>query len=406
MSPKVRLPSLSLEDWQGIEGLPEYEHRAFLETITGDVLLVSKPVNPEFLKYLRDDLGMAQDVKIIVVNGHGNNLAQRAANDPQILSQLRDFADQGFVLDPFIVGPDEEFLARAVGMAMLGDSDIAMSFGTKSAFRKICRQQKVPIAEGFEDLFGADHVIEAVAELFRNCDRVVIKGDYGASSAQNRVIRKTSDWPSEVRKACSEMNFKQGVVEVWLDKVQSSPSGHFFINGNEPQRLFGPWRQTLMGENQTYAGTSYPAGLTAEQENELWNCGMRLARAFRAVGYQGHLGFDFMHRLNIFGCEANARKGGVHYVRKFTKLQGIDPCKMIWGRDVKHPALQKFAGDNFNRLLDLVKDLKYSVKNQCGLAFYNDGLLKLGKIQLIIVADDQQEADYYFNSLLVRLAQL
>lgn len=403
---KIRVHSMSLNDWRDIPGMENYEGRVLIASGPQDTVFLSKMPSKVYLKYREENLGMTNK-EIRVVKGTGNNLAEKLISDEENVKFIRENFPKETILDTFIVSPIEESLAKKIGLKILGNSKTAMTLGSKSGFRHAAKESQVTVPDGFEDLCSLAEVRDALLKIFETYEKAVIKGDHGASSIQNIVISRSKDWEKKLTLAIESIKFPV-VVEGWIEEIYSSPSVHFYINGNGNIRSFmGPWEQSLNGENRAYCGTTYPASLPESLKERLWENGWRLARYYQKAGYVGHFGFDFIVTADnrVIGVECNARKGGVYYPRKFADFQGLNEDYIIYARDLKSEKLQ---GIDFENVLKNFADILYSQSKKTGVVFYNEGLLEIGKIQTIIVDKVDKSKDladnYYWKELNRRLS--
>ncbi|MFZ5365527.1 MAG: hypothetical protein ACOZBH_05040 [Patescibacteria group bacterium] len=395
--------AISDKNWSGIHSVEKYEFRVIVSAPKDqeNIYVFSEAPDEEYLAYRRDYLGYQIDQEqFFVASGHGRHLAERVLNDHPLVERLKGMLPQGSIMDTFTVGPAEERLAERMGMRLIGKTADA-NLGSKSNFRRLVKQSGFQVAPGHECLTSSLEVIGAAAELFdRGARRVVVKGDFGASSSQNQLFESDENWVEKVERFLDDISFSGGVVEEWIENVEISPSTHYQLNGRAVQQP-GPWEQVLRGRNRVYAGATYPARVSQKLAREIKRQGLAIAGLFSDLGVEGALGFDCVvtNSGQIIWSEANVRKGGVTFIRDFAVVQNVID-RVIWGLDLVDERLMNMS---FGEVLKKTKPLLFrstdSDSQKEGVVFYNVGCLSKGKIQLIIVAKTVEEAQFYWTML-------
>jgi len=404
--PRVFVHAISNPNWKGIHAVEKYEQRILVcSPRKGKVVFVfSEKPDPDFMQYRRDYLGYSGDEIMIITQGKGEHLGERLLNDRRSIGFLKSLVPKGTVIETFTAGPTEEKLAKKLGFTMIGGPEHE-KLGSKSRLRQLAKQMGLKVSPGFEFAEDVNEVIEAAEQLFEaGVETVVVKGDYGASSSQNAKFTRSEGWQNNIRRFCYHIEFQAGAVEEWIDDVEISPSTHFMLNGKaiaEP----GPWEQVLRGQTKIYAGAKYPAQVSDEIAEQIRSQGLKLAEGYNELGYKGPLGFDTIVRQNgdILWSDVNARQGGVTFIRNFAVEQQL-LHKVVWGLDIVDDRLRYYT---FKQVLKKAKALLYDYqkKEQGGVVFYNVGCLSEGKIQVIIVADNEPEANYNWRLVNKRLLE-
>ncbi len=408
---------MSEPNWKHIPGIQNYEKRVLhVAPLEGQsiFLLSSMPPN-SYLEYRRNYLGYGNENLheiFIVPKADGKHLGEKLLADSATLHHLMSLADPAEALfDVFIVSDFEERFAQETGYKILGRASNERN-GRKSNFRTIAKEIGVKVADGEEFLQDVKEVIDASKLLFRKgAKQVVMKEDKGASSTENFRFDSSAGWQDKVKRFYDRIQFNSGVVEEWLAGVEVSPSIHFMVNG-KVMPLPGPWEQILIGDIRTYGGAIYPARIPVYNKAQMLEEGMEFAREYNRLDHEGDIGFDTVivfrnGRHTLTWIEANARKGGVTFIREFARVQGVLD-KVIYGIDMNHKNLCDMP---FSRLLELCTGILFDQQNKKGVAFYNPGLLnkneeadyKGGKIQCVMVADSFAEAERFLDELLIRI---
>jgi len=408
---------MSEPNWKHIPGIQNYEKRVLhVAPLQGKSIFLLSSMPPDsYLQYRRTHLGYGNEnlhEYFIVPRARGRHLGEKLLADQPTLDHLMSLANPANAhFDVFIVSDFEEIFARETGYRILGRASNERN-GRKSNFRTIAKQIGVNIADGEEFLQDVKEVIDASRLLFRKgANQVVMKEDKGASSTENFKFDRSVGWQDKVKLFYDEIQFHSGVVEEWLEGVAVSPSIHFLVNGKVVP-LPGPWEQILVGDIRMYGGAIYPARIPAYNKAQMFEEGLEFANEYNRLNHQGDIGFDTVivpgqGKHHLTWIEANARKGGVTFIREFARVQKVLD-KVIYGIDIEHKNLINMP---FSKLLEICEGILFDQQNKKGIAFYNPGLLNVdkdaeyegGKIQCVIVADSFAQAERFLDELLIRI---
>jgi len=395
-------------NWIGIPGVEAYEQRVLIASNPGDLIVLSSPVDDSYFKYLHQFLEI-EPFEIVVARGQGSSLIQRLVSNKEQVECLRSLVQEkgSDFMDTFVISEQEMNLSKKLSVPLLGSSELSRYMGSKSGFRQLAGQTDVMIPPGYENLKSEKEIIKAAEKLFqKGFSQIVVKGDWGASAVQNRVFDRRGDWQQRILEFIRKAGMFSATVEAWLDSdVKGSYTVRYFLNSKVVTRP-GPWQQMLQGENKAYCGVSYPASVSKKLEERINLVGRKLANHYHECGYRGDLGFDLISLKNddVLGIECNARKGGAYYPRRFAKKKGVfESQKVIFAYDFYDPEIK---GRSFKWLwekADFGSSLLFGQNQKKGLVFYNAGLLKVGKIQVVAIADDFEEIQSMKNSLKERI---
>ena len=398
---KLILHGMSRADWM-VSGVEYYEHRAIVTASDGDILVFSCAPDPAYLLYREKVLGFRKD-NIIIAGGSGTNLAQRIFNDPHTLLEIKSRITSDFEMDVFYVSVDERRLADELGILLLGDHELTEVVGSKSGFRDLARKAGVPISDGMENL-GLDQVNWAVRAYISQEKPIVIKDDQGVSGLGNFRIdpqEVNGDLNQVVQRALQQINFRCGVVEEWKDGVVSSLGIQGYITDDDCLLLSDFWQQILEGVNCKYIGSSTPVDVPDFMRQSIFFDVYRLMEEYQSAGWRGNVNFDLIicEDNTYFFVECNARKSAPYYPRRFAELCGVT-AQPIMSTLIFSETLKQLS---FSELLKLSQGLLFSREDPRGIVFYNDGIMRCGEIQVIIVGNTHEELSGYREELQSRL---
>jgi hypothetical protein len=397
----IYLHSLTVPDWRDIDGVSLYSGRSYAVARRDlpSVHIQSFHPGEDYLEYRRDFLGYGEIEQIKIARGEGSYLVEQLLNDKKLMDWLKnEFCDEYTVLEPFVVTELEERVAEQLRVPILGNPNQLRRFGEKSAFRQLVSSLGLRVVPGIEYLRDEKDFLDAVFHLFQmGAGQVVVKGDEGASSAQNLFLTNKPGWEQKVKRFLMDKGFKSGVVEICVD-LALSPSKHFSCQNGDIIEYQGPWEQRLTGPNRVFDGAKFPAGSIAEPEiNELNQQGLALAKKMNELGVQGPIGFDAgllkgkPGRREICWFEANLREGGVTIpIRCLHELDAKDKPALV--QNWKMRALKRAS---FGDLVKKFRPHLFSMKKRQGIIFINPGCLQMGMIQSIIVASTPREIEKY-----------
>lgn len=458
----VVVPSMTLdvEELQKLKGAQHYEERLLFLLIllslpkTRVIFVTSEPIHPFIIDYYLQLLpgipfshARARLEMFAVYDTSPKSLTQKILERPTLLRRIRKAIGtaENSHLTVFNVTPLEKSLSVALGIPLLGTDPRHLAYGSKSGCRKLFRQAKIPLADGFEDLKDEDDIVEAIYKLKKqrpDMKRVVIKINDGFSGDGNAILGlgPISDWSNkkECIKSLREMvrtqarfqaagmewngylrKFQQmqGIVEEFIegeDKVSPSvqmritPLGEAQIISTHDQVLGGP-------DGQVFIGCSFPA--RREYQAPLHEAGLKIGKKLAQAGVVGRLSIDFLcvpqdQGWEFFAVEINLRKGGTtHPFRTLQFLTGgrYSPETGLFQSGAGSPKYY-FASDNLESekykgllpedLIDITTyhGLHYNSSSNTGVVFHMIGALsQFGKLGVTCIGDSPEEAKQLYE---------
>ncbi len=339
--------TLYFEDHRSIELMTEdaaarFEYRSLALAGDGDLFVVTRPRDPDFEAYLRDQVGLGSPrvhrVTRPARHEIGPPIARLIQNDAPLMERLVECARTrgGLTILPFLASGDVWALAAAV--AERAGRPVRVCGPSPRLTRRA--NNKLWFTARAMELLGADAAPPTVStyglaagaarvrQLADRYDTIVVKYPSSAGSAGNlrfaaRQFRGRSlkaihaDLAGELRRFAAQPHFPL-LLGVWEHPVAESPSAQLWIPSikDGPPVLEGVFVQALEGETGAFIGARR-ARLPAPVMDRLINEAQRLALFFQEIGYFGRLSFDAvligetLDKAAIHWIECNARWGGV-----------------------------------------------------------------------------------------------
>jgi len=417
-------PTWHVDDFSGIpflvdiSGVEEYQHRARLRAVAGDLYSAVTPQTPGFEEYLTGRLGL-DPVEFLPVEPSGPPLlvAQACADGPgrqRLVARARE-AD-GLVIHPFMGIEVIWEVARAVA----GESGAPVTVMAPPPPVTWLANDKGNFSELVRRLLGPEWVVETLvgdsaetlgAHLFDLAGRHEWVGlkRLRCASAMGNEVHRGADLRAKgeagtievVRTFLERTEWPEGeeVLAVAWEETDCSPSTQLWIPpaGHGPPRLDGVYEQLLQGPEKIFVG-SRPSRLGEVANQAIGDAARRLAAGLQSVGYYGRCSFDFLLLGDPAGeftlklTECNGRWGGTSTPMNYLDRILGKPWPPYRAQDVEHEGL---VGMPFPEVLARVGEDAYDVSTGKGrFLFYNVGpLAKSGKLDVISFGETQAEAE-------------
>ena len=379
-------------------------------------------------------------------DGSTRSLAEKLLTRPRVMAEIRALIPdpERCHLVPYATSALERDLALMLGIPLYGADPVYLPFGTKTGCRRLFAEAGVQHPIGYEDLHGADGVVDALARMRAARPAVasaIVKLNDGVAGRGNAVVDLrdlpapgAGDERAELGRRLEAMAFEHadtrldwylaqlaqdgGIVEERIVGAElRSPSVQLRVTPLGEVELLSTHDQLLGGPSgQTYLGCRFPAdfGYARAISKEAAKIGARLAEE----GVLGRFAVDFVvvreghDAWAPFAIEVNLRKGGTTH--PFLTLQFLtdgaydqDTALFIApnGRE-KHLVATDHLQDDLLRgltiddLFDIAvrHGLHFDQARQTGVVFHMMGALaELGSVGLTAVADSRDQADAAFR---------
>ncbi|MGJ5222037.1 peptide ligase PGM1-related protein, partial [Bradyrhizobium oligotrophicum] len=362
---------------------------------------------------------------------------------PRLLARLRAALAQGGPahMSCYTVTEPERRLALALGLPIYGCDPALRAWGSKSGSRRIFKEVGIDLPEGFEDLFDAGMLAEALAELKRRkpeLRKAVVKLNEGFSGEGNAIVDLAAApddqglrrWlqdrlPVMAFEArgmswevfADKLRVMGGIVEEFIPgAVKQSPSAQLRIDPLGRVEPISTHDQVLGGPNgQIFLGCRFPAD--DAYRRDIQARGVAVAEALARKGVIGRLGVDFISVRDgpdwrHVAIEINLRKGGTTH--PFLMLQFLTDGRYDSGSgEFLTPAGQPrcyYASDNLESeayrgltpddLVDIavVNGLHFHAAAGEGVAFHLIGALsEFGKLGVVCIGQTHDRAAEFYR---------
>jgi PGM1 C-terminal domain len=449
----VIVPSLTMdrEVLANISGAHHYEERMLcylmlLRLPRTQIIYVTSHTIPEpiidyYLHLLPGIPAQHARKRLTLLSCHDGSracLTEKIIERPRLQQRIRDA-----IPDPasaymicFNVTERERDLALSLDLPIYGCDPDLLSLGSKSGSRKIFREAGIAMPEGFEDLFTAHEIVDALIELRQRrpaIRRAVVKLNEGFSGEGNAVFAyegapEGAELRSWIRDRLPQLAFEAkdmtwelfeeklsvmgGIVEEFIEgEVKRSPSAQFRIDPLGQLEPVSTHDQVLGGESgQVFLGCTFPAD--EHYRLEIQEDGLKAARALAEKGVCGRFAIDFLSVLEgnewrHYAIEINLRRGGTthpYMMLEFLTDGCYDPTTGNFLTPAGHPRCY-YASDNLESplyrgltpgdLIDIaaINRLHFDGACQKGVVFHLIGALsEFGKVGVLCIAPSHEEA--------------
>ena len=448
------VPSLSMDQevLAGISGAHHYEERMLcylmlLRMPRTRVIYVSSYPIPEsiidyYLHLLPGIPAQHARSRLTLFSCHDGSavpLTAKLLDRPRLLERIRATIpdpDAAYMIC-FNVTEQERRLGLHLNLPIYGCDPSLLDWGSKSGSRKVFREAGIAMPEGFEDLRGADEVVDALAELKERrpgIKRAVVKLEEGFSGEGNALF--TYEGAPEgaalkpwLRDRLPQLAFEAkdmtwelfgeklssmgGIVEEFIEgDVKRSPSAQFRVDPLGQLEAVSTHDQVLGGESgQVFLGCLFPAD--DAYRLRIQEDGRKAARVLAAKGVLGRFAIDFLSvrdgdEWRHYAIEINLRRGGTTHpfiMLEFLTEGQYDPESGTFltpsGQQRCYYASDNVQSEAYRGLLpaDLIdiaalNGLHFDGASQQGVMFHLIGALsEFGKLGVLCIAPTHDRAE-------------
>ena len=398
-----------------------YVERALLIARPHDVVCVRRPVEEEYIEFLRS-MGIGPDPKnIITAAAPGQSdhaqFAEQLRDNPYVLREIaeRVAPNQRVVLNPlFASETDFELASRLEAVlgrkleVLGGDPEIVFSASLKHIARAKAIELGVPIApgevvelevQGDGTPLDLSPIHAAIERTIRRTGRAIIRGTSGASGSSTLVAENNSASIQAALKALAKRNDNHlYLVDVMFD-VLTSPNIQTFIAPHCGVISCVSLCDQRFDANLIYAGNIYPS--RAETLTQMVNSAWRLSDWMRSEGYTGLAGFDFVEYRNpqtgkrdYFLAEINPRTNGAAYpMVLMERLSGISSRSSDGRVRAFLSAKTETTASSFRELRRRYGHLFFDPDTGRGLFPYNTGCLEKNRFTAAFLGQSREEVE-------------
>jgi carbamoylphosphate synthase large subunit len=279
----------------------------------GDMLVLKRPVDPDYQAYL-GDLGIAGPTVLCPENSEpARRVTEDVLASPELLADLRGLVDGRTWLLPFGVSENEQRLAEHTGLPLAAPAAaVCAAVNSKVFGRALTARAGLRQVPG-TSCSTADQVEPAVQEFLRPGGRVVVKEALGVSG---RGLAVFNDLARALR--FSAMLGKRDpavdlVVEQWIEKV--ADLNYQFVIGRDGTVTFETVKAAVV-ESGAHRGHRFPVSLPDAVYREIRRAAELIGADLYTHGYYGAVGVDALLAPDdvLYPClEINARFNMANY---------------------------------------------------------------------------------------------
>lgn len=462
------VPSLSLDqrELQKVEGFHHYEERLLFSLIrlrnprSRVIFVTSQPLHPSIVDYYLELLpgipaSHARD-RILLLSTYDSSLKPltlKILERPRLIERIRQAVHtRKSFMTCYNSTTLERQLALELEIPLWGLDPDLLSWGTKSGSRQIFTESGVPHPDGCLQVWTADDLAIAAAELWErqpDLQRIVVKLNEGFSGEGNAILDlqplqsvAPGTVPHSQRQAAILQQFQQlrfqSPGETWENYASRIPElgaiVEAFIEGHEKRSPSVQGRITPFGDveilsthdqilggpdGQIYLGCRFPAD--AAYRMELQELGLRVGQALAEKGALERFGVDFIasrpeagQPWSLQAIEINLRKGGTTHPFMTLRLltNGFyDSSSGIFrsqqGRSKAYVATDNLQNPTYrgllpNDLMDIIAfhGLHYDSTTETGTIFHLMGCLsEFGKLGLTCIGNSAEQAQHIYDKV-------
>jgi len=452
----VIVPSLSVdqEELSKVQGAYFYEERLLFALIrlrnpnARLIYITSQPVHPDVVDYYLQLLvgvpaahARRRLQMVCLYDASPRALTEKVLERPRVLNRLREWIREHgpAYLTCYNTTMLERRLALELDIPLNGVDPVLLPLGTKSGSRQIFAAAQVPHPAGFEDLHGANEIVDALCRLAERRPRIrhaVVKINEGFSGEGNGVFTYPPEKPDakamsaslkQLQWSSSQENLESflrkynqmgGIVEEMIEAEEvRSPSVQMRIQPDGSAVLVSSHEQVLGGKTgQVYLGCRFPAN--GEYRALIQEQALRIGSVLSKRGVIGRFGIDFLLTRNqgedwqAHALEINLRMGGTtppFHALEFLTSGKLNPDTGIFqaptGQEKFYSATDNLKSPAYRGLLpedlfDIIirNNIHYQPASGTGVLFYMIGALsQFGKLGMTCIGNSPGEADELFQ---------
>ena len=417
-------PTLHLEDVSAIPflvdipGVDEYQHRARVRAVQGDLYATVTPPDSRYDRYCLETLDLGQPERIDAHTRQNPLAVARACLESGPFARLVEVVRTAgrFAIHPYMSIEDVwtlgERLARESGcpVSVIGSPPpVTWIANDKALFTALVTLVLGPTwTTETHEAREAEALAALLQDVGRRYSSVGLKRTRCASAMGNLVLQSSSVRSATTAEVTSlvtdflsrtEWSGDEPVLVVAWEDAASSPSTQWWIPpaGHGDPRLDGIYEQILEGDRKVFVG-SRPSTLPALVNDTLRRASGQVARALQRLGYVGRCSFDHLvigdpqDDFALRFTECNGRWGGTSTPMHLVDRVVTGPRPPYRAQDFSH---ERLTGITFDEVLERLGGDVFDQRRQTGrYIFYNLGpLAQSGKLDVIAIGETQAEAE-------------
>ena len=455
----VVVPSLTVDVPLASSAQQAYEERFLFMLFTLRqplirlIYVTSQAIQPSIVDYYLHilpgvDIGNARRRLSLVtpLDGSSRPLTEKLLERPRLIRHIRSLIpdlERAHIV-PYNTTDLERELAIRLGLPMYAADPRFFAFGTKSGCRRIFAEEGVPHPLGFENLFSAGAIVEAIARMRARrpaMRKVIVKLNEGVSGMGNAIVDLDELPPPGEASEGSALGERLRALHFDVEGIQydsyvakivgrgaiveeliagqelQSPSAQLRVSPLGEVELLSTHDQMLGGPSgQSYLGARFPAN--PAYAPLIMREAAKIGRRFAREGIVGRFALDFVvvrseaGEWEPYAIEVNLRKGGtthpfltLQYLTDgryeaetgiFRTARGHEKC-YVASDHLESPLYRAFTPD---ALFDVVSRhrLHFDHTGQSGVVLHMvSGVGDFGRLGLTAIADTPGEADALYE---------
>lgn len=321
--------------------------------------------------------------KIVSIDGSREdfNISKAILNDEALIKKIKGMGKVNLV--PYAVTEYEEKIASLTGGSLLGgDSRTTRSVNSKINARTLAKEAGLPVTEGFV-CESCKEVFEAVKNLRRSYNKVVIKDEYGASGKGLYII--DSDRSEEIFFLL--LKRKKDPVRVLVERwyrASADINYQIALGRKGDIHFIKPKKQIL--KDKVYLGSEFP--LNDELNKEYEKYALKIGKLLWEKGCRGIMSIDSIVTCDnkIYPClEINGRFSLSTYTSFLPERFGENKLyKSMY---------YNMEDEKFLSKLKNLEEFQYTREKAKGIIIYSYGKSLDGfcRVYILYIADSSEE---------------
>lgn len=364
-----------------------------------DAVLLTAPVNDDYLQWLRDNNLAPKVVFSFNLEKTNKPLAELILENPTPVKEaLGDILDQNPIYVPYYTSDTDTLVAELLGAELFGsDERVAMKYFDKKSFKDELQALGIATVGGVThgqrgSLPNPGELAELMQQLLHSYPTLMVRGARG--SAGSSAYQVDEDKVYEVIETLQSNRDEEILIEPFLSVI-ASPNDQWIIDLSGDIHHVGLSAQLF--EKLKHVGNIQGELFSKRVAQEIAETSLKIVMRMKEQGYQGLLGIDYIVTdQGIFAIENNARMNGSSYAfgvvdRLSTKFN----TKLCWKFfKAKAPV------NSFKDLTSLLKPILYTGESvNCVFPFDCDKLASSGFFAPILVGEDTYHLHYLEQTL-------
>lgn len=393
-----------------------YDQVGVLYGRAGDVVVTVEPIDPAYLNYLHQ-LGWETDkMTFIAVGEQPDYTLKSLLNHRSVKAAIKGKKLQ--YLNTYFQDIAAAEMANSLKLPFYGNVNVAQNYVTKSQFRKLAKKLKLPIVEGFEDLYTPKEITAAVLKIFKlGYSQALIKlnegtGGYGQLVIHHQDFSKMT--ATERHQLVTDffaehpiLRPEQGaVVERFVPDVIASVGAYGELHPDLSYKYLFMHELLIDGDTVGIGHVYPPPHVKKKIKERLINDVEQFCRFLQKQKYVGQWAFDVIISKSgqYFFPEVTMRKMGGSLPQLVRQKLFPDQKVTFISRST---GSKKLINSSYSFLHFLLQETLLNQNNKKGVVIFNiSKLLHDGKFSYVCFAPTLKEAEKYVTDVEQKISQI